>query len=171
LPARAEEVLQRAATAYHLAGDVANSEARVAAFKQQFPNSPLLPLVLFRSAENSYLNAEQLAKQKGVLAAALAYAEAAAKYEEVVKKCPEFERVNRARYGLALCFTAQEDWDKAVAALEAIPGPERNGDLAPVPYVLADCLIRTAPAKAEDALADNMLREKLAAAATLLDGF
>ena len=65
----------------------------------------------------------------------------------------------------------QEDWEKAIAALEAIPGPERNGDLAPVPYVLADCLIRTAPAKAEDALADNMLREKLTAAAALLDAF
>jgi hypothetical protein len=37
--------------------------------------------------------------------------------------------------------------------------------------VLADCLIRTAPAKAEDALQDNMLREKLAAAAGLLDAF
>ncbi|MBY0461399.1 MAG: tetratricopeptide repeat protein, partial [Gemmataceae bacterium] len=41
----------------------------------------------------------------------------------------------------------------------------------PVPYVLADCLIRTAPLKAEDALQDNILREKLAAAAGLLDGF
>ena len=46
LPARAEELLQRAATAYHLAGDLNNSEARIATFKQQFPNSSLLPLVL-----------------------------------------------------------------------------------------------------------------------------
>src|SRR5206468_6627312 len=36
---------------------------------------------------------------------------------------------------------------------------------------LADCLIRTAPAKAEDALQDNVLREKLGSAAALLDAF
>ncbi len=69
LPSRAEEVLQRAATAYHLAGDVNNSEARVASFKQQFPNSPLLPLVLFRSAENSFVKAEKLAKQNNAAGA------------------------------------------------------------------------------------------------------
>jgi TolA-binding protein len=171
LPAKADEVLQRAATAYHLAGDVNTSEARIATFKQQFPNSPLLPLVLFRSAENSYLKADQLVKQNNAAGAKQAFAEAAAKYEDVVKKFPEFERVNRARYGLALCFTAVEDWVKAIAALESIPAPERNGELAPVSYVLADCLIRTAPAKAEDALQDNMLREKLTAAAGLLDAF
>ncbi len=37
--------------------------------------------------------------------------------------------------------------------------------------MLADCLIRTAPIKAEDALQDNVLREKLGAAAGLLDSF
>lgn len=171
LPAKAEEVLQRAVTAYHLAGDVNTSEARVATFKQQFPNSPLLPLVLFRSAENAYRTAEQLAKQNNVTAAKQAFAEAAKKYEHVVVKFPEFERIHRARFGLALCHTAVEDWEKATAVLEAIPGPERINDLSPVNYLLADCHIRTAPAKAEDALQDNMLREKLTAAAALLDTF
>jgi tetratricopeptide (TPR) repeat protein len=171
LPARAEEVLQRAATAYHLAGDVNTSEARVAAFRQQFPNSTLMPLVHFRGAENAYLKAEQLARQNNEAGAKQAYAEAAAKYEEVVKKFPEFESASRARYGLALCHTARGEWEKAAAALEAIPAADRTGDLAPVPYVLADCLVRTAPARAEDALADNMLREKLTAAAGLLETF
>src|SRR5262249_50534333 len=103
LPGKAEEVLQRAATAYHLAGDVSNSGARVATFKQQFPNSTLMPLVLFRSAENSFLKAEQLAKQNNPAGAKAAFTEAATKYEDVVKKFPEFERTSRARYGLALC--------------------------------------------------------------------
>jgi tetratricopeptide (TPR) repeat protein len=168
LPAKAEEVLQRAVTAYHLAGDVNTSEARVASFTQQFPNCPLLPLVLFRSAENSFVKADQLAKQNNP-AAKPAYAEAMKKYEEVIAKFPEFERVNRARFGLAMCHTAVEDWEKAATVLETIPAPERNNDLSAVNYVLADCLIRTAPARAEDALQDNMLREKLATAATLLD--
>ncbi|MBA4190138.1 MAG: hypothetical protein C0467_19310 [Planctomycetaceae bacterium] len=171
LPTRAEEILQRAATAFHLAGDVNNSEARIATFRQQFPNSALTPLVMYRSAENAFRKAEDIAKQNNPAATKAAYIEAAKKYEEVVAKFPEFERLSRARYGLGLCLLAQEDWEKAASALDAIPGPDRNGDLAPVSYILADCLIRLAPAKAEDALQDNMLREKLSAAAGLLDGF
>ena len=171
LPTRAEELLQRSVAAFHLAGDINNSEARVATFKQQYPNSPLMPLVLFRSAENSFTKAQEIAKQNNAPATKAAYTEAATKYQDVVKRFPEFERVSRARYGLALCYTAQEDWEKAIAALESIPATDRSNDLAPVPYILADCLIRTAPAKAEDALQDNMLREKLAAAAGFLDTF
>ena len=171
LPSRAEEVLQRSIAAYHLAGDLNASEARVASFKQQFQNSPLLPLVLYRSAENSFVRAEQLMKQNNPAGAKQGYAEAIKKYEELIAKFPEYERINRARYGLALCFRALEDWEKAATVLEAIPATERSTDLAPAPYILADCLIRTAPAKAEDALQDNMLREKLGAAAVLLEMF
>jgi TolA-binding protein len=171
LPGKAEETLQRLVTAYHLAGDLANSEARIATFKQQFPNSTLLPLVLFRGAENAFAKAEGLAKANKPAEAKPAYTDAATKYAEVVAKYPEFDRVNRSRYGQALCYVAAEDWEKAIKVLEAIPAAERNGDLAPAAYLLADCHIRTAPAKAEDALQDNMLREKLTAAATLLDGF
>jgi cellulose synthase operon protein C len=171
LPAKAEETLQRLITAYHLAGDLTNSEARIATFKKEFPNSTLMPLVAFRSAENAFAKAEGHAKQNKPADAKTAYADAATKYAEVATKYPEFDRVNRARYGLALCHLAVEDWEKAIKALEAIPAAERNGDLSPVSYVLADCHIRTAPAKAEDALQDNMLREKLSAAAGLLDAF
>ncbi len=171
LPEKREETLQRLISAYHLAGDLPKSEERIALFKQQFPNSPLTPLVLFRGAENAYAKAEALAKENKPAEAKPAFADAATKYAEVVTKFPEFERVNRAKYGLALCFLAVDDYEKAAKALEAIPAAERNGDLSPVSYVLADCLIRTAPAKAEDALQDNMLREKLAGAAGLLDTF
>ncbi|WP_439622278.1 tetratricopeptide repeat protein [Gemmata sp.] len=171
LPARTEETLQRAIAAYHLANDVNSSEARVAAFRQQFPNSALTPLALFRSAENAFRKAEEVKKQNNPAATKAAFAEAAKRYDEVVAKFPEFERAGRARYGLGLCLIAQEDWEKAAAALDAIPAPERTGDLAPVGYVLADCLIRLAPNKAEDALQDNILREKLTAAAGLLDAF
>lgn len=171
LPARTEETLQRAITAYHLANDINGSETRVATFRQQFPNSPLTPLVLFRSAENAYRKAEEVKKQNNPQATKAAFAEAGKKYDEVVAKFPEFERASRARYGLGLCFIAQEDWEKAAATLDGIPAPDRTGDLAPVGYVLADCHLRLAPAKAEDALQDNMLREKLTAAAGLLEAF
>ncbi len=171
LPAKAEEILQRSIAAFHLAGDLNGSEARVASFKQLYPNSPLLPLVLYRSAENSFVKAEQLVKQNNAPAAKPVYTEAIKKFEELVAKFPEFDRISRAKYGLALCFRALEDWEKAAAVLETIPAGERSSDLVPAPYILADCLIRTAPVKAEDALQDNMLREKLGAAAILLELF
>jgi TolA-binding protein len=171
LPAKAEEVLHSSIVAHHLAGDINSSEARIATFRQLYPNSPLLPLVLYRSAENSFVKAEQLVKQNNAAGAKQGYSEAIKKFEELIARFPEFERINRARYGLALCFRALEDWEKAATILEAIPAAERSIDLAPAPYMLADCLIRTAPAKAEDALQDNMLREKLSAAVILLESF
>lgn len=171
LPDRAEETLQRLISAYHLAGDLPKSEERIADFRKQFPNSPLTPLVLSRAAENTYAKAEAFVKQNKPAEAKAAFADAGAKYAEVVAKFPEFERVNRARFGQALCFLAVDDYEKAAKALEAIPAAERNGDLSAVSYALADCLIRTAPAKAEDALQDNMLREKLVAAVGMLDAF
>ncbi|MBX9579921.1 MAG: tetratricopeptide repeat protein [Gemmataceae bacterium] len=170
LPARNDEVLQRLVAALHLAGDLAGSDARISEFRQQFPQSPLTPAVLFRGAENAYARAAKLAKDNKPEAKA-AFADAGKKYEEVVGKFPEFERASRARFGLALCLVAAGEYEKAVTVLEAVPAPERVGDLAGVAVVLADCHIRTAPAKAEDALQDNVLREKLGAAAGLLDGF
>ena len=107
-----------------------HSDARIATFKQQFPNSTLMPLVLFRGAENAYAKAEALAKQNKPADAKTAFADAATKYAEVVAKFPEFDRVNRAKFGLALCFVAVEDWEKAIEVLEGIPAAERNGDLA-----------------------------------------
>jgi len=171
LPNRVEEVSQRAIAALHLAGDLGGSDARVADFKQKFPQSPLLPLVLFRGAENAYAKAETFVKQNNPAAAKTGFAEAGKKYEEVVTKYPEFDKVSRARFGLALCFVANDEFEKAATVLEAIPAPDRNGDLAAANFLLADCLIRLAPAKAEDALEDNKLREKLGAAANLLDAF
>lgn len=169
LPNRSEEVLQRLVTALHLADDYSASDARAADFQKRFPNSPLLPAVVFRTAESAYARAELLAKQNKP--AKPAFATAAAKYEGLIARFPEFERVNRARFGLALCLVAAEDFEKAIATLEAVAAPDRTGELAAVSFVLADCLIRTAPAKAEDARQDNMLREKLTAAAGLLDAF
>ena len=170
LPSRNEELLQRLIAALHLAGNLQASDARIAEFKQKYPQSPLTPLVLFRGAENAYVRAEQAAKQNPATAKQ-GFADAGKKYEEVVAKFPEFEKVNRARFGLALCSVAVEDWEKAATVLSTIPAADRNGDLAAANYVLADCLIRTAPAKAEDALQDNMLREKLGEAAAMLDAF
>lgn len=171
LPNRAEELLVRLIDALHLAGDITGSENRANEFKQKFPQSPLMSAVQFRSAENAYAQAEVLAKQNKPAEAKAAFAAAGTKYADVVAKFPEYEKVNRARFGSALCQIAAGDYEKAAATLDAIPVPDRNGDLYAVSYVHADCLIRTAPAKTEDALQDNILREKLGAAVGLLEGF
>ena len=77
-----------AVAAYHLAGDVATPRPASRPSSSSSRNSPLLPLVLFRSAENSYVKAEQLAKQNNAGGGEAAFAEAAAKYEEVSHEVP-----------------------------------------------------------------------------------
>jgi TolA-binding protein len=169
LPARREELLQRLGAAWGAAGEVDRSNQRCDEFRRTFPQSVLTPAVLFRQAENAYttavrpnLPADERRKRLD---------EAAAKYKEVADKFPEFERVSFARFGVGVCLAQLGKLDEAVQALEAIPGPDRTGELAMAGYLLADCLIRQAPVKAEDALQENIVREKLTAAAQLLEGF
>ena len=86
-------------------------------------------------------------------------------------KYPESPHVNLARYGLGVAYYQKGDLDKARELLEAIPPADRNGDLAVVPYQLADIMIRSAPAKADDAVAAGKLEESMQTAAGLLDAF
>src|SRR5262249_25889101 len=139
----------------------------------QYPNSPLRAAVRFRHAENAYFAALAAEKQPNPNREAVnkALDEAAKRYQAVIDQHPEFERASLARYGVALARLRQGDYEKAQAALEAIPGPDRNGELALTPYLLADCLIRQAPARADDALAAGKLQEQLQNAAQLLDGY
>src|SRR5262249_57233208 len=83
------------------------------------------------------------------------------RYQAVVDRFPEFAQVNVARYGAAMGLYRKGELEKAKDALEKIPGPERTGELAPVSYVLADCLMRLAPAKADDALAAGRMQEQV----------
>ena len=173
LPTRKEELLQRLSAAWGAAGEYDRSNQRGEEFRRSFPQSVLTPAVLFRLAENSFAKAVDLAKNKAANPAELKqkYDDAAGKYKEVVEKYPEFERVNYARFGMGVCHAQLGALENAAKALEGIPAAERNGELAGAAYLLADCLIRQAPAKAEDALQENMMREKLTAAAQLLEGF
>src|SRR5262249_36171124 len=93
------------------------------------------------------------------------------RYQFVVEKYPEFTHANLARYGLAMALYRKGDLEKARAALEAVPGPDRVGDLAIVPYQLADVLLRLAPKGAADAVAARKLEEALKTSIELLDGF
>jgi cellulose synthase operon protein C len=175
LPDREEEITQRQATALHLGGDYAESDRVCLAFQQKYPRSSLLPEVLFRHAENAYFVALAAEKNPNLPDRANALArmhdEVIKRYGIVIEKYPEFDHVNLARYGVAMGHYRKGDLDKAVEVLKKIPDADRTGDLALVPYLQADCLIKTAPVKADDALAAGKLEEQLKEAIGLLDAF
>ncbi len=175
IPQRDEEVTQRRITALHLAGDYGASDAACAGFQKTYPKSTLLPMVLFRYAENAYFASLAAEKLPDVNARAKETArlqeEAAKRYQVVIDKFPEFPQIALARYGVGMSLYRKGDYEKAKATLELIPGADRNGELAVTPYLLADCLIRLTPTKVEDALTAGKVQEQLQAAVELLEGF
>ncbi len=172
LPTRRDELLQRLATALGNAGQADRSQQRCDEFLRAFPRSPLTPGVLLRLAENDYGRAIDTLKDRNRAAdGQTKFTEAAGKFKEIAEKFPEFERVAFARFGQGMCEVQLGQLDAAAKSLDAIPAPDRVGDLALANYALADCLMRLAPAKAEDALQENRVREKLTQAAGLLEAF
>jgi len=175
LPARQEELMVSLATALHLAGDYKESEKICTQFIAAHPKSLLLPAVLFRHAENAQFT--MLAAEKNANAAERAKEvarlndEVLKRYQVVVEKYPEYPHAHVARHGMAMAWYRKGDLDKARAGLESIPQPERNGELAVVPYQLADIMIRQAPTQADDAVAAGRMEEALKGAADLLEGF
>jgi len=172
-PDRAEEALQRQATALHLAGQYRESDYACQRFLEKYPKSTLTAAVLFRTAENSYLLATASAvgpeaKGRGELTSRL-FAEAIARYERFLKQYPDFPHANLARQGLATSHYRLGHYPEAAAILAAIPESERLGDLVPVSYLLADCMIRQFPAETDDALDAARLIDKAEEAAKLLE--
>ncbi|MDB5354262.1 MAG: hypothetical protein JWN24_715 [Phycisphaerales bacterium] len=171
---RAEEAMQRRVTALHLAGQFADSDALADEFQKTYPKSTLLPAVWFRQAENLYLtalattngpNARPREEQDKLFAGALA------RYQRVVEKYPEFEYIDLARQSMATCHYRLGHYPEAIALLITIPETSRNGELAGVPYLYADCLIRTLPPEADDALTAERLIGAAEEAAKLLEAF
>jgi tetratricopeptide (TPR) repeat protein len=180
LPERASEVLQRRLTALNLAGIYGESHKACVDFQQAYPKSVLLPEVLFRRAESAYflgLSAEPNANVPGAgqeaarRELARLVDEAVRHYQLVAEKFPESAQASPARFGLALTYYRKGDLEKVVAGLERIPPPDRNGDLIEVPYVEADCLIRLAPVRGDDALTAGRMQEQLGKAVELLASF
>lgn len=175
LPGRTEELTQRLIAALHLAGDYQHSDQVATQFLQQFPESALRVPVLFRLAENAYFVALAAEKRPDLPNRAVElpklFDEAAKRYQAVIDKGGEFERLSLARYGLAMCHFKKGEYDKARTVLEQIPNADRGGELAYTPYLLADCLLRQAPASVSGAGETRKLLELLEQAASNLDGF
>jgi TolA-binding protein len=171
LPPREEEVLQRLATALHLAGDYAGSDQICLQFQKTYPQSPLLAAVLFRHAENARFLALAAEKANNKAEQDKYTDEAARRYQTVVEKYSDFQYAGLARYAWAMTFYQKGALEKAKEILEAIPATERTGELAVVPYLLADCLLRLAPVKTDDALTAGKAQEELQSAAELLESY
>jgi len=174
-PQRDQEAMQRQAAALHLAGDYANSDVVCGKFEQAYPKSVLLPEVLFCGAENAYLTAVKVARNVNLpnRARELAkrFAPAIARYRRVIERHPGFARVNHARQGMGMSYYRLGRYAKAIAPFEAIRADERDGELAATGYLLADCLIRTLPTDAGDALRAARLVRQAGRAAKLLEVF
>ena len=173
--AREEEVTLHLATALQLNGEYAESDKVCVTFRDKFAKSTLLPVVLFRHAENAYflaLAAEKIQKPADRFPEVNRWNEEALKrYAVVVEKYPEFTYASLARYGLGMAYYRKGDFDKAKEVLMGIPSGDRAGELAIVPYQIADILIRMAPAKIDDAISAGKLEEALKGAIELLDGY
>ncbi|HJZ94076.1 MAG TPA: tetratricopeptide repeat protein [Gemmataceae bacterium] len=175
LPGRVEELTQRLISALHLAGDYGRSDQVANQFLQQFPESTLRVPVLFRLAENAYFAGLAAEKRPDLPNRApeliRLFDEAGKRYQAVIDKGAEFDRLSLARYGLAMCHFKKGDFDKARDVLDLIPNADRTGDLSYVPFLLADCMLRQAPASVSGAGETRKVLESLEQAAGLLDGF
>jgi len=174
-PDRAEEALQRLATALHLAGQYRESEEVCQRFIAKHPKSTLLPAVYFRSAENAYLMATAPAAgpeaRPGRDARERSFTEAIQRYDRLLKQYPDFPHINLARQGQGISHYRLGHITEAAAILVTIPEADRTGELAPVSYLLADCLIRQFPPETDDALEAARLIDKAEEAAKLLENF
>jgi cellulose synthase operon protein C len=164
VPKRMEEVSQRRISALNLAGTYQASDQECAQFQKSFPRSLLLPEVLMRHAENAYF-LSVADKNEG-------HAEEGARaYQRVADAFPEFLNAGLARYGLALVLYRRGKFEEAKTELEKIQAQDLNGELTYAPLVLADCLIRITPTRADDALAAGRIEEQLGHAVELLTEF
>lgn len=166
-PERAEQALERQVTALQLAGDYANSDAAAARFKAAYSQSTLLPGVLFREAENAYL----ALLKRSAAANDPAHAGVIARYEQIVKRFPDFPYAHLARAGIGMCHYRQGKYAEAFAAFGAIPAADRTGELATVNYFMGDCLLRRLPADTDDALSASRLLDEAGRASRLLIAF
>ena len=173
-PDRNEQFLQRRAAALHFAAQFDLSDQACSQFAQTYPKSTLLPAVLFRSAENAYVRAAAIepnnpaSKNPDI---PKWFGEAIKRYQVVIDKFPEFTYASLSRGRLGLSQYRLGDFPAALKTLTAIPQADQSGELAVVPYYMADCLLRAMPTDTSDALAAGRQIEVLTAAIKSLENF
>ncbi len=164
-PVFTEQALARQIVSLQLAGQYAESDQAFRRFAANYPNSTLLGNLFLRHAENGLLAVAQGTRKPA------AYADAIERFQDVIKKYPDTEQAMIARQGIAMAYYEMGQFDQAIKLIEAIPEGLRTGELAPAAYLLADCYLRTLPAKADDALAAGRLIERLEKIQAMLTAF
>lgn len=174
-PDRVEEATHRRVTALHLAGQSKPSDDLAALFEKTYPKSTLLPDVLFRRAENAYLDANAAAndpaRRNNREELAKLFSVAIERYQKLIDAYPEFEYGHLARHAMASAYHRTGRYKEAIDTLVTIPEPDRSGPLATVNYLLADCHIRSFPPETDDALQAAELIHNAEHAAKLLESF
>jgi tetratricopeptide (TPR) repeat protein len=174
-PDRAEETLQRLATALHLNKQFKESDEICVRFEQTYPKSTLLAAVWFRAAENANLTALAAADDPNMRTRRPEVDrlsdEAIRRYQRLLQKYPEYTYVSLARHGLATAFYQRGLYADAITTLSAIAESDWNGDLAGVPYLMADCFLRDLPSETNDALQAAKLIDRAEQAGKLLEKF
>lgn len=176
LPQREEEVAYRRVMGLQLSKDYNAADEACKQFQTAYPKSTLLGAVLFRYAENNSFRAQDARNNANlpnrVQALGQLDEETIKRYQKILTDYPEHPQVNLARHAIALSHYHRGEIEKARAMFEAIPAADRIGELAIVPYLHADCILRMAPTTIpEDALEAGQLEDQLKSAATLLEGF
>ncbi|MBT3200369.1 MAG: tetratricopeptide repeat protein [Phycisphaerales bacterium] len=170
---RSEEATQRLATAYHLGGDYARSDSTCKSFMQKYPKSTLTAAIWFRSAENACMAAINTKTTYNRSQADLdqPFKEAVTRYQRLLDKFPDFSEINLAKYGLATAQYRLRWYNEALQTLAGIPAADCTDKLTAVPYLIADCNIRTFPTSTNNALTAGQLMTQAAKSAKLLEGF
>lgn len=174
-PDRAEETMQREIAALHFAGMYRESDDLCRRFEQSYPKSTLLPAAIFRSAENAYLSAVTATNQppgsNREKEERQSLHEAVRRYKRLSERSPDFPHADLARQGMGTAYYRLGEYPRAIEALSGIPTSEHKGALATVPYLLADCLIRNAPAEHGDAIAAVTALDNFEQASKLLESY
>lgn len=177
---RAELASQRITAALHLAGKFKESDEACQKFAKTYPESSLLPAVMFRVNENALAIAEaafaappqpDLPQGKREATLKPLYDDVIAKSTRFLEAYPESADAKVVRHALGLATYRLGDFEKAATIFSQIPVADRSGEILTASYFLADCLLRTSPETAEDALASGQLIETSSEIVKLLDGF
>ena len=173
-PDKRDLIFVRFMTAAQLANDFGRVDQQWQQFAQLFPQSALLSAAMFRWAENGYqivrdrLKKNPNANKQEVTAW---WAESAQRYQQFLEKFPETDKAPAARYALAMTLFQRDDFAAALKLLEAIPAADRSGDLTYAFYFNAECLIRNAPLRVDDAAQAGELTEAMESSLRNLDAF
>ena len=130
-------------------------------FLERYPNSPLRPNALFqlgellvRRADEEFAQAQRAAGGSAATGDTIArggdvpiranYAPAIARYEELVRRYPNFQKIDAAAYTLGTLYVQNQRWDDAVRMFEMVVaadssqfGPEAQFRLGDARFELA----------------------------------